>query len=405
LTIRYGIRWDGKGGKPKPARIAALALATMALLAPAGARASIPMEHIDGGAGIPALAPDGSGVDVALIDTGVAPVGTLAEPGRVVHGPDFSREGSIRRLATLDTFGHGTHLAGLIAGTAPGARLVSVKVAGAQGETELGRVLRALQWVRDHRYDGGLDIRVVNLSLGVEPDRKGYRRDVLAWAVEQLWREGIAVVAAGGNLGAKARVLDIPAADPFIIAAGASDTFQTADPADDRVASFSSRSERRPVDVVAPGVSLVSLRVPGSALDLEFPAARVGQDGFRGSGTSQAAAVVTGVAARLLSAQPELSPDQVKALLTQGAVDLPDPVEADGAGRVDLAGSLGLPVPDAEDVRQSWAPATLDVRRWKDALKESDSVGAVNAEWAGRRWSGRRWSGRRWSGDSWVSTG
>ena len=147
--------------------------------------------------------------------------------------------------------------------------------------------------MREHRYDGGRDIRVVNLSLGVESDRAGYRHDLLAWAVEQLWNDGIAVVAAGGNLGATARTLDIPAADPFIIAAGASNTFTTADPSDDRVADFSSRSALRPVDVVAPGVSLVSLRVPGSALDLEFPAARVGADGFRGSGTSQAAAVLT----------------------------------------------------------------------------------------------------------------
>jgi serine protease AprX len=401
LTIRYGIRWDGRG-RPK-ARIAAFALAAMALLAPAGARAAVPTDHIAGGSGIAALAPDGGGVDVALIDTGVAPVGFLADPGRVVHGPDFSREGSSRRFATLDTFGHGTHLAGLITGTAPGARVVSLKVAGAQGETELARVLRALQWVREHRYDGGLDIRVVNLSLGVEADRGGYRRDLLAWAVEQLWREGIAVVAAGGNLGERARSLDLPAADPFVIAAGATDTFATAGPADDRVAPFSSRSVRRPVDVVAPGTAMVSLRVPGSALDLEFPTARVGREHFRGSGTSQAAAVVTGVAARLLSAHPDLTPDQLKALLMQGAVDLPDPREAEGAGRVDLTGSLAEPVPDADAVRQRWLPAILDVRRLEAALKHSDAVGAVNAEWAGRRWSGRRWSGRRWSGSSWVA--
>lgn len=401
MTIRYGIRWDGRG-RPK-ARIAAFALAAIALLAPAGARAAVPTDHIAGGSGIAALAPDGGGVDVALIDTGVAPVGFLTDPGRVLHGPDFSREGSSRRLATLDTFGHGTHLAGLIAGTAPGARVVSVKVAGAQGETELARVLRALQWVREHRYDGGLDIRVVNLSLGVEADRAGYRRDVLAWAVEQLWREGIAVVAAGGNLGERARSLDLPAADPFVIAAGATDTFATASPADDRVAPFSSRSVRRPVDVVAPGTAMVSLRVPGSALDLEFPTARVGKEHFRGSGTSQAAAVVTGVAARLLSAHPDLTPDQLKALLMQGAVDLPDLREAEGAGRVDLTGSLAEPVPEADAVRQRWLPAILDVRRLEAALKHSDAVGAVNAEWAGRRWSGRRWSGRRWSGSSWVA--
>jgi serine protease AprX len=407
LTLRYGIRWDGRG-RPKPTRILPLALALAAALAmPAAARAdsaTLSMERIAGGSGISALAPDGDGVDVALIDTGVAPVGPLARRGRVVHGPDFSPERGDRRLARLDTFGHGTHLAGLIAGTAPGARLVSLKVAGAQGETELSHVLQALQWVREHRYDDGLDIRVVNLSLGVEGGRSGYRRDVLAWMVERLWREGIAVVAAGGNQGTKARSLDIPAADPFVIAAGATDTFGTADPADDRVAAFSSRSFRRPVDVVAPGTAMVSLRVPGSVLDLEFPTARVGSAYFRGDGTSQAAAVASGVAARMLSAHPELTPDQLKALLMGGAVDLPDPRSAEGAGRLDLMRSLGLPVPHADGVRQRWAPAVVDAKSVAKALDHSSAdVGAVNAEWAGRRWSGRRWSGRRWSGDSWIS--
>lgn len=91
------------------------------------------------------------------------------------------------------------------------------------------------------------------------------------------------------------------------------------------------------------------------------------------------------------------------ALLRQGAVDLPDPPQAEGAGRVDLAGSLAEPVPAAEAVRQRWAPAKIDVRRLAASL--SDSRGAVYAEWAGRRWSGRRWSGRRWSGDAWLTIG
>ena len=156
----------------------------------------------------------------------------------MIHGPDFSSERRNRRLATLDTFGHGTHLAGLIAGrdpvtgfagVAPGARLVSLKVAGADGETSLAQVLAALEWVRRNRNANGLNIRVVNLALGVE-DRGGYKDDVLAWAVEQLWREGIVVVAAAGNNGAYANRLDIPAADPFVIAAGASDTRDTVDP-------------------------------------------------------------------------------------------------------------------------------------------------------------------------------
>ena len=419
LTIRYGIRWDGRG-RPKPARMAALGLAAIVLLLPASARAAdagdaaavASMQRIAGGGGVLAGAPDGTGVDVALIDSGAVPVGGLAEPGRVIYGPDFSSERRDRRLATLDTFGHGTHLAGLIAGrdpvtgfagVAPGARIVSLKVAGSDGETSLAQVLAALDWVHRNRNANGLNIRVVNLALGVE-DRGGYKRDVLAWAVEQLWREGIVVVAAAGNNGAYADRLDIPAADPFVIAAGASDTRDTVDPADDRVADFSSRSRYRTPDVVAPGAKVVSLRVPGSALDREYPAARIGGAYFRGSGTSQAAAVVSGIVARLLSAKPELAPDQVKALLKAGAVDLPDPREADGAGRVDLKRTLAAPVPAAESVRQTWEPAYLDRRGLARALHDNDEYATGGAEWSGRRWSGRRWSGRRWSGASWIDS-
>lgn len=417
LTIRYGIRWDG-GGRPKLARTLALGLAAIALILPASTRAASTediaaagsMERIAGGAGIALGAADGTGVDVALIDSGVVPVGGLAQPGRVVYGPDFSPEQSNRHLATLDTFGHGTHLAGLIAGrdpitgfagVAPGARLVSVKVAGSDGETSLARVLAALDWIRRNRNANGLDIRVVNLSLGVE-DRGGYRRDVLAWAVEQLWREGIAVVAAAGNNGTDADRLDIPAADPYVIAAGATDTHSTPDPADDRVADFSSRSDVRSPDVVAPGTAMVSLRVPGSALDLEYPEARVGSAYFRGNGTSQAAAVVTGLAARLLSVRPELTPDQLKALLVAGAVDLPDPRQADGAGRVDLARTLAAAVPSIDAARQAWPPAVINRGMLARALKAGDEFAPGRAEWSGRRWSGRRWSGRRWSGATWI---
>ena len=235
-------------------------------------------------------------------------LGGLGRPGALVRGPDFSSEGADRELAGLDTFGHGTHLAGLIAGhdplngfqgIAPGARVVSVKVAGADGVTSLAQVLAGMNWVREHRDDPGLNIRVLNLSLGTT-DEADYRRDFLAWAAEQLWKDGIAVVASAGNEGAGAHVLDMPAADPYVIAVGATDTGATPDPADDRVADFSSRSALRGPDVVAPGTGVVSLRVPGSTLDEEFPGARVGDGFFRGSGTSQAAAVVSGLAARLL---------------------------------------------------------------------------------------------------------
>jgi serine protease AprX len=189
----------------------------------------------------------------------------------------------------------------------------------------------------------------------------------------------------------------MPAADPYVIAVGATDTNATPDPADDRVADFSNRSALRGPDVVAPGTGIVSLRVPGSTLDEEYPAARVGDGFFRGSGTSQSAAVVSGLAARLLGQRPELTNDQLKALLRAGAVDLADPPSADGAGRVDLARSEALATPGPSV--QRWPIATPDLRKlFKRGNREMDT-GATN--WNGRRWSGMKWSGRRWSGMKW----
>jgi serine protease AprX len=393
----------------------AFALALVALWLPASAhaesKASRSMQLVAGGSGSAGLsAPDGRGVDVALVDSGVVPVGGLAQPGRVVYGPDYSSERNDSDLRNLDTFGHGTHLAGLItgrdpvsgfAGVAPGARLVSLKIAGADGETDLARGLGGLDWIYGHHVARGYTMRGVNLSLGVAAE--GYRSDVLAWAVERLWNEGVVVVAAAGNNGSDTRMLDMPADDPFVIAAGASDTRNTVDPRDDRVADFSSRGNRwRAPDLVAPGTSVVSLRVPGSTLDTEFAGARVDGRYFRGSGTSQAAAVTSGLVARLLSAKPRLNPDQVKAVLTRSAIDLPDARIADGFGRIDLRGALALPTPDASLVAQRFTPAQLDLDKLRRELADDGSEMGPGAQWNGRRWSGRRWSGRRWSGAKWI---
>jgi serine protease AprX len=226
----------------------------------------------------------------------------------------------------------------------------------------------------------------------------------LAYAAEQLWNRGVTVVAAAGNKADGTGSLDLPAADPFLLAVGASDTQRTEDAGDDTVADFSSRDAVRPPDVVAPGTGVISLRVPGSTLDEEFPAARIGDQFFRGNGTSQAAAVVSGLVARLLQARPELTPDQVKALLKASAVELPADVSAGGAGRVDLARALELPAPAA--AAQPFEPALLDLRAlWADLTAEAagtaPAVGTGENGWTGRSWSGRSWSGRSWSGRSW----
>ncbi len=127
--------------------------------------------------------------------------------------PTSPRTPSTPDLRGLDTFGHGSHMAGVIAGddpatgyrgVAPGARLVSVKVAGADGITSLVRVLMALDWVRRNRNEGGLKIRVLNLSLGVDAQRS-YVAEPLAYAAESLWHRGVAVDRRGRQPGRRHR--------------------------------------------------------------------------------------------------------------------------------------------------------------------------------------------------------
>ena len=247
----------------------------------------------------------GDGVDVALIDSGITPVGDLADPGRVVNGPDFSFDARNPALRHLDAFGHGTHLAGIVAGVAPGARLVNVKAANAEGLTSLSQLLMAIDYTVRYRHANGLDVRVISLAVGADND-DGYQREPLAWAVERAWNAGVAVVAAGGNDGNDRDGLELPAADPFVIAIGGADTQGTGDPADDDVADWSSRGDgTRNPDVLAPGSSIVSYRVPGSFID-QSSQGRVGDDLQRGSGTSQATAVAAGAAALLLAAPRRL---------------------------------------------------------------------------------------------------
>ena len=252
------------------------------------------------------LAADGTGVDVALIDSGITPVEGLAAPGKVVNGPDFSSDARDPDLRNLDAFGHGTHLAGIVAGVAPGARLVNVKAANAEGITSLTRLLVAIDWTVRNRRANGLDVRVITLAVGADNDY-GYEREPLAWAVEQAWQAGVVVVAAAGNDGSSGHGLDLPAADPFVLAVGGADTRGTGDPADDAVADWSSRGDgRRDPDVVAPGSSIVSLRVAGSFIDEASSDGRIGETLQRGSGTSQAAAATSGAVALLLERHPEL---------------------------------------------------------------------------------------------------
>jgi serine protease AprX len=266
----------------------------------------------------------GRGVTVALIDTGVyADHPDLA--GRVIHCEDFSHEAGTEAHCQ-DTFGHGTFMAGLIAGNgtssngkfmgaAPEANIVSVKLAGFDGATDVSHVLAGIQWVVAHRSQYG--IRVLNLSLGSD-SAQTYKLSPLNYAVQKAWKAGIAVVVSAGNSGSDSRTVLKPADDPYVITVGSANDEGTLKISDDQVPVFSSRGPTKAdglakPDVVAPGVHTISLRSPGSAIDQAFGSTATVQDSyFRGTGTSMSAATVTGVVAQMIQAQPSVVPDRIK---------------------------------------------------------------------------------------------
>jgi serine protease AprX len=339
----------------------------------------------------------GAGVGVALVDTGVAEVEDLR--GRVVHGPDLSGEGD-----GVDRFGHGTFMAGLIAGdgelsategsrhvgVAPGAHIVSVKVAGADGSTSLSRVLDGIGWVVANADENA--VRVLNLSVAVPPIGGNYHADPLSAAVEAAWASGITVVAAAGNDG---DYVASPGRDPFVITVGALDTGATLGPADDSVPAWSGRQDLRrgaKPELLAPGVSVVSLAAPGSTVVTENPGSRVGDHYLLGTGTSMATALTAGAVAVLTEHHAAATPDDFKAALVESGRAVPGEI-----GRaVDLA---------AADLVEVGSPADW----WQRHPVAFNGLGVglhqmpwVGSRWAGDAWVGSRWAGSRWAGSRWA---
>jgi serine protease AprX len=343
----------------------------------------------------------GRGVGVAVLDTGIA--GSL---------PDFkAADGSSRVIASAvtnpdattaeDRYGHGTHVAGLVAGdgrglgtadarygrymgTAPAANLISVKVSDDHGNATLIDVIAGLQFVVDHRGEYG--IRVVNLSLD-STVAGSYRTDPLDAAAEAAWRHGIVVVAAAGNLGtAPDAVSYAPANDPYVITVGAVDEQGTAAVTDDTIPTWSSRGRTQDgfakPDVLAPGAHIVGPLAPGSDFAALCPTCVVDGGYIRLSGTSMAAPIVAGVVADVLSVHPGWTPDQVKGALSlqrsgEVAADLavlaPPTIRKANIG---LAPSTLLtPSGDIDYTRASWGRAS-----WTAA------VGDLRASWGRASW-------------------
>ena len=380
----------------------------------------------------------GSGVGVALIDSGVVPVDGLTGAGKIVNGPDLSFESQAPNLRYLDSFGHGTHMAGLIAGreqeatgdlasdshdfigVAPKATLISLKVADAHGTTDVSQVIAGIDWVVQHADDQALNIRVLNLSFGTN-GIADYKVDPLAHAAEAAWRSGLVVVVAAGNTRFGDSKVNNPAYDPYVLAVGADNTKGTVKTNDDKIPSWSASGDatRRP-DLVAPGQSLASLRDPNSYLDQSFPSARIGERYFRGSGTSQATAVVSGAAALLLDDRPGLTPDQVKKLLTSTASHLRNASsDAQGAGLLNVDAAEKAAAPTTQQAYpQSTGVGSLELSRGATHLSaagvklrgEFDIFAwpwlggswaadiETDGSWVGGVWNGGTWSGNSWSG-------
>jgi len=283
----------------------------------------------------------GTGVGVAVVDTGVD--GSLPDFASKDHSSSrvvASAVANADATTATDSYGHGTDVAGIIAGNgdnrgsgdplhgqyigvAPNANLISVKVSDETGKATVLDVIYGLQFAVAHQSQ--FNIRVINLSLD-STTPQSYKTDPLDAAVESAWMHGIVVVAAAGNRGTASDAVQYsPANDPYVITVGGVDENGSANPSGDTIASWSSQGTtqdglQKP-DVYAPGAHIVSVLAPNSNFASGCATCVVGNGQYiQTSGTSMAAPMISGLAADLLQIHPNWTPDQVKGDLTSSAV-------------------------------------------------------------------------------------
>lgn len=410
----------------------------------------------------------GQGTRIALVDTGITETADLR--GRIVPVSDPTRrDGPLVPCVNFsgedtcaDSYGHGTFLSGLIAGdgrasngryagVAPQAELVSIKIAGRDGSADVSKVLAAIQWVVSFKDQYGID--VLNLSLGTD-SKISSRLDPLNYAVERAWAAGVTVVVSASNQGPLPGTIAKPGDDPYVLTVGSVDDQRTWAIDDDRVPDFSGRGPTQDglskPDVVAPGAHVVSLRSPGSYVEQMAPGGGVDSTYRKGSGTSMSTAVVSGIAALVLQANPTWTPDQVKSALMgtardvatnqpydvgQGIVDawaaargsgelLPPPTVppalSDGSGTIDRArGTVyvtaecvdsGLGAPQCVALRgertaqgELWQADQYRNTEWTGSSWHASqwNAGVNGSSWYGSSWYGSSWHGSSWHGSSW----
>lgn len=284
----------------------------------------------------------GKMVTVAVLDTGVYPHADLIYPtNRIIAWADFINN----KTAPYDDNGHGTHVAGIIAGNgaaslgkyrgmAPEANLAVIKVLDKNGNGSLSAIIEGIDWCIRNKVK--YNIRIINLSFGAVA-QDSYRTDLLCRATSKAWESGIVVCTAAGNSGPEVGTVNTPGINPRIITVGNLDHRGTVI-YDDELHPTSSRGPTRDKikkpDLIAPGTNIISLRAGGGYRSL--------------TGTSMAASLVSGAVALILEKEPKLRPDQVKRILTKNARKIDSTVNEQGAGVINLQRILAPSLKNAQ---------------------------------------------------------
>jgi serine protease AprX len=318
---------------------------------------------------------------------------------------------------TNDLEGHGTMVAGLLAGhtdtymgAAPNAPIVNVRTANANGESLTSDVIAAADWILAHKDE--YNIKVANFSMaGGTPTT--FRFDPLDQAVEKLWFAGVTVVAAAGNFGTGNGPVDMsmaPGNDPFVITVGALDQHQSSDPYDDDIPSwsaygFSADGFSKP-DVAAPGRYMVMPVPMGTTIPNTVPDRVVSPGYMWMSGTSFSAPIVSGAAAQILARHPDWGPDQVKGalMLTSAYLTNVDWQQA-GAGEIDAAAAASLPYTPPNPNENLYAFVSTDPTTGQSSFDQAAWASAVStdAAWASAAWASAAWASAAWASAAWAS--
>jgi serine protease AprX len=370
----------------------------------------------------------GQGVVVAVVDSGIAQSRDFGN--RKFKDVNFNREYHDGN----DKYGHGTFVAGMLAGNgyqskgayvgvAPSANVLNVRVSNDQGMSTEADVVAALQWILLNKDVYG--IRVVNMSLNSSM-AQSYHTSPISIASEILWFGGIVVVVSAGNN--SSADLFPPANDPYVITVGATDDRGTVDKNDDIMATFSAygidEAGNVKPELVAPGTEIISYLPNNGKLTMgqTHPSHQVDRDHFRMSGTSLAAPIVAGAVVLLLQDEPNLTPDQVKHRLIStadsgwsgydpdksgaGYVNIPAAIDSASLAEANDAIMPALPLAQMAMIAY-WASANSGDVDWESIDWNSidwNSVDWNSVDWNSVNWNSVNWNSVNWNSVNWNST-